>query len=148
MPKAVTRNTGLRSRRPLWERSGARAVSEDAEIGRAHSSGLVYMAEDEKQFKRVYPRRHVFIPCRLAWQDYRVSGTTVNVSYTGVAGSLPRAGEVRRKEALIHIPDGIVLRALPVYVQHRVESQRAGFKVVLIEKGQRAWTNLCHVVRW
>ena len=111
-------------------------------------SGLVYMAEDEKQFKREHPRRHVFIPCRLAWQDYRVSGTTVNVSYTGVAVSLPRAEEVLWKDAVIHIPDGIVLRALPVYVQHRAESQRAGFKVMLVESGVLEWGKLCYVPQW
>ena len=111
-------------------------------------SGWVYMAEDEKQYKRLNPRRRVFIPCHLAWQDHRVSGTTVDVSYTGVAVSLPRAQEVRWKEALIHIPDGIVLRALPVYVQHRVESQRAGFKVVLIESGGLEWGKLCYVPQW
>ncbi len=108
----------------------------------------MYMAEDEKQYKRLNPRRRVLIPCHLAWQDHRVSGTTVDVSYTGVAVSLPRPQEVRWKEAKIHIAEGIVLRALPVYVQPRVESQRAGFKVMLIESGSREWGKLCYVPQW
>ncbi len=106
------------------------------------------MAEDEKQYKRLNPRRRVFIPCHLAWQDHRVSGTTVDVSYTGVAVSVPGTEEVQWKEAAIHIPDGIVLRALPVYVQPRVESQRAGFKVMLIERGDLEWRKLCYVPQW
>src|SRR5207245_11628140 len=106
-------------------------------------SGLVHMAKDEKQYKRLNPRRHVFIPCRLAWQDYRMSGTTIDVSHRGVAVSLPRAQEVRWKEAVIHIPEGIVLRALPVYVQHRLESQRAGLKVMLIESEGLERGSLC-----
>jgi len=106
------------------------------------------MGENEKQFKREFPRRHVYMPCRLAWQDHRVSGTTVDVSYTGVAVSVPRPQEVRWNEALIHIPEGIVLRALPVHVQPRVDSQRAGFKVMLIESGDREWGKLCYVPQW
>ena len=106
------------------------------------------MGENEKQFKREYPRRHVSMPCRLAWQDYRVSGTTVDVSYKGVAVSVPGPQEVRWNEALIHIPEGIVLRALPVHVQHRAESQRAGFKVMLIEGGDLEWRKLCYVPQW
>ena len=108
----------------------------------------MYMAEDEKQYKRLNPRRKVFIPCRLAWQDYRVSGTTVDVSYTGIAVSLPGSEEVRWKEALIHIPDEIVLRAQPGHVQRRVDSQRAGFKVMLVESGGREWGKLCYVPQW
>ena len=61
------------------------------------------MGENKKQFKREFPRRHVYIPCRLAWQDHRVSGTTVDVSYMGVAVSSPGTEEVRQKEAVIHI---------------------------------------------
>ena len=106
------------------------------------------MGENEKQFKREFPRRHVYMPCRLAWQNDLVSGTTVDVSYTGVAVSLSRAEEVRWKEALIHIPDGTVLRALPVHVQHRVASQRTGFKIVLIESGGLEWGKLCYVPQW
>ena len=119
------------------------------EVGRARSSGLVYMAEDEKQYKRLNPRRKVFIPCHLAWQDHRMSGTTVDVSYTGIAVSVPGTEEVQWKEAVIHIiPDEIVLRAQPVYVQPRVDSQRAGFKVMLIESGSREWGKLCYVPHW
>jgi len=92
------------------------------------------MGENKKQFKREFPRRHVYIPCRLAWQDHRVSGTTVDVSYMGVA--------------VIHIAGGIVLRALPVYVQHRLDSQRAGFKVMHIESGDLEWGKLCYVPQW
>ncbi len=77
-----------------------------------------------------------------------MSGTTVDVSYTGVAVSFPRAEEIRWKEALIHIPDGIVLRALPVHVQHQVASQRTGFKIVLIESGGLEWGKLCYVPQW
>ena len=106
------------------------------------------MAEDEKQYKRLNPRRHVFIPCLVAWQDYQMSGTTIDVSHRGIAVSLPRPQEVQWKEAVIHIPDGIVLRALPVYVQPRVDSQRAGFKVMLIESGSREWGKLCYVPQW
>ena len=106
------------------------------------------MDKNEKQYKRLFPRRHVFMPCRLAWQNDLVSGTTVDVSYTGVAVSVPRPQEVRWNEALIHIPEGIVLRALPVHVQPRVDSQRAGFKVMLIESGSREWGKLCYVPQW
>ena len=106
------------------------------------------MAEDEKQYKRLNPRRRVLIPCHLAWQDHRVSGTTVDVSYMGVAVSIPGTEEVRRKEAVIHIAEGIVLRALPVYVQHRLDSQRAGFKVKHIESGDLEWGKLCYVPQW
>jgi len=111
-------------------------------------SGWVYMAEDEKQYKRLNPRRHVFIPCLVAWQDYQMSGTTIDVSHRGIAVSLPRAQEVRWKEAVIYIAEGIVLRALPVYVQHRLESQRAGFEVLLIESGGLKWGKLCYVPQW
>ena len=106
------------------------------------------MGENEKQFKREFPRRHVYMPCHLAWQDHRVSGTTVDVSYMGVAVSIPGTEEVRRKEAAIHIAEGIVLRALPVYVQHRLDSQRAGFKVMHIESGDLEWGKLCYVPQW
>ena len=44
--------------------------------------------------------------------------------------------------------EGIVLRAQPVHVQHRVDSQRAGFKVMLIESGSLEWGKLCYVPQW
>jgi len=41
-----------------------------------------------------------------------------------------------------------VLRGLPVYVQHRLDSQRAGFKVMHIESGDLEWGKLCYVPQW
>jgi len=36
----------------------------------------------------------------------------------------------------------------PVFSQQARDQYRIGFKVQFVERGQRAWTSLCHVVHW
>jgi hypothetical protein len=55
--------------------------------------------------------------------------------------------------ASVELPERIRLRVRPVYnqpvsTQEERAQYRVGYKIQHIEKGQRAWTNLCHVVHW
>jgi len=109
------------------------------------------MAE-EQRFKRLYPRRQFHTPCRVCCLDRLITGKVVDVSYDGVGILLPQAVELT-EVASVELPERIRLRVRPVYNQpvytHEESAQyRVGYKIQLIEKGQRAWTNLCHVVHW
>ena len=109
------------------------------------------MAE-EQRFKRLYPRRQLHEPCRVSCVDRLITGKTVDVSYDGMSMLLPAAIELT-ETASVEIPKRIRLRVRPVYTQpvftHEESTQyRVGFKVQLIEQGNREWTNLCHVVHW
>jgi len=109
------------------------------------------MAE-EQRFKRLYPRRQLHASCQVNCLDRLITGQIVDVSYNGVGIVLPQAVELT-EVASVELPERIRLRVRPVYnqpVSTREESAqyRVGYKIQLIEKGQRAWTNLCHVVHW
>ncbi len=106
----------------------------------------------EQRFKRLYPRRQVSAPCRVSCLDRLIMGKIVDVSYRGVGILLPEDVELNGA-ASVEIPERVRLRVLPVYNQpvstrEERERHRVGCEVQLIEKGQQAWTNLCHVVRW
>jgi hypothetical protein len=103
---------------------------------------------DEHPLKRWFPRRKVSLPCSVSWQDRQVLGRTVDVSYAGVSVLLSEAVDVNA-EILVQMPDGIWLRARPVYVQaENSERYLVGCKVELIERGEQQWQNLCYVPRW
>ncbi len=109
------------------------------------------MAE-EQRFKRLYPRRQFHTPCRVCCLDRLITGKVVAVSYDGVGILLPQAVELT-EVASVELPERIRLRVRPVYNQpvftrEERAQYRVGYKIQLIEKGQRAWTNLCHVVHW
>jgi hypothetical protein len=109
------------------------------------------MAE-EQRFKRLYPRRQLGAPCQVNCLDRLITGQIVDVSYNGVGIVLPQAVELT-EAASIELPERIRLRVRPVYnqpVSTREESAqyRVGYKIQHIEKGQRAWDSLCHVVHW
>ena len=103
---------------------------------------------DEYPLKRWFPRRKVSLPCWVSWQDHQVLGKTVDVSYAGIGVLLSEAidGNVA---ALVQVPEGIQLRARPVY--HKPENSErhlVGCKIELIERGEQHWMNLCYVPRW
>jgi PilZ domain-containing protein len=103
---------------------------------------------DERPLQRWFPRRKVFLPCSVSWQDRRVYGRTVDVSYAGVGVMLAEAVVVKG-EALVQMPDGIWLRARPVYLgQENGGRYRVGCRIEFIERGEKRWTNLCYVPRW
>jgi len=109
------------------------------------------MAE-EQRFKRLYPRRQLHASCQVCFLDRLITGKIVDVSYNGVGIVLPQAVELT-EAASVELPERIRLRVRPVYNQpvytrEEREQYRVGYKIQLIEKGQRAWTNLCHVVHW
>jgi hypothetical protein len=109
------------------------------------------MAE-EQRFKRLYPRRQLHAPCQVSCLNRLISGKIVDVSYDGVGIVFPKAVELT-EAASVELPERIRLRVRPVYnqpvsTQEERAQYRVGYKVQLIEKGQQAWTNLCHVVHW
>ena len=109
------------------------------------------MAE-EQRFKRLYPRRQFSTPCQVSYFDRLITGKIVDVSYNGVSILLPQAVELT-EVATVQLPERIRLRVRPVYNQPVFSQQardqyRIGFKVQFVERGQRAWTSLCHVVHW
>jgi hypothetical protein len=109
------------------------------------------MAE-EQRFKRLYPRRQVQGSCQVYFLDRLISGKIVDVSYNGVGIVLPQAVDLT-EAASVELPERIRLRVRPVYTQpvstrEERAQYRVGCKIQFIEKGQRVWTNLCHVVHW
>ena len=112
------------------------------------------MAE-EQRFKRLYPRRKLLTPCRVSCADRLIMGKIVDVSYNGVSILLPQAVELT-EVATVQLPERIRLRVRPVYNQpvftrtllEESARYRVGYKIQLIEQGQRPWTKLCHVVHW
>src|SRR3989442_1468476 len=103
---------------------------------------------DEHPLKRWFPRLKVTLPCSVSWQDRQVPGRTVDVSYAGVGVLLSEAVDVN-VEALVQMPEGIRLRAQPVYLQQEnSERYLVGCKIELIERGEQQWLNLCYVPRW
>jgi hypothetical protein len=109
------------------------------------------MAE-EQRFKRLYPRRQIHASCQVYCLDHLITGKIVDVSYNGVGIVLPQAVDLT-EAASVELPVGIRLRVRPVYNQpvstpEERAQYRVGYKIQLIEKGQRTWTNLCHVVHW
>jgi hypothetical protein len=114
--------------------------------------GEVSAMAEEQRFKRLYPRRQYHAPCRVNCVGRLITGKVVDVSYNGVGIVLPQAVELT-EVASVELPDRIRLRVHPVYnepVDAREEwaQYRVGYKIQLIEQGQRIWTNLCHVVHW
>ena len=109
------------------------------------------MAE-EQRFKRLYPRRKLLTPCRVSCADRLIMGKIFDMSYNGVSLLLPGTIELT-EAASVELPEKIRLRVQPVYNQPVFSQQardqyRIGFKVQFVERGQRAWTSLCHVVHW
>ena len=102
----------------------------------------------EYPLKRWFPRRKVSLPCSVSWQDRRVLGKTVDVSYAGVGALLSEAVDVN-VEVLVQVPEGIQLQVRPVYhQQENSERYLVGCKIELIERGEQQWMNLCYVPRW
>ena len=102
----------------------------------------------EETFKRLYPRRRFVVPCRLLWEDQHTSGMTVDISYAGVGALIFVAAELEATDALLHLPEDIVLRVCPVHRQQRTEGRRVGFKVMAVERGEAQWKHLCYVPYW
>jgi len=105
---------------------------------------------EEGLLGRLYPRRRHAAPCRLTWQEQQILGTTIDVSYSGLALSLSGEAELSGEEEVliqisIHIPDAVTLRAHPVYIHHQQgENKRVGFKLASIERGEEHWHTLCY----
>ena len=98
-------------------------------------------------FGRSNARLRILMPCMVSWQGQRVSGTVRDLSHNGIAVMLPGITEVATEEALIQVPDGIMLRVRPVHVQQRAEMNLTGFKIQAIEKGAEQWKRLCSVTQ-
>lgn len=60
---------------------------------------------------------------------------------------LPAITEVATEEAVIQVPDGIMLRVRPVHVQPRAEMNLTGFQIETVEKGAEQWKRLCSVTQ-
>ncbi|HZC68484.1 MAG TPA: PilZ domain-containing protein [Nitrospirales bacterium] len=103
---------------------------------------------EEQPLKRWFPRRKVSIPCSVSSQNRQVRGRTVDVSYAGVGFLLSEAVDVNA-EVVVQMPEGIQLRARPVYLQQdNGEKYLVGCKIEFIERGEQQWMNLCYVPRW
>jgi len=110
-------------------------------------SGWSETKRAEELFGRSDPRLRILMPCLVSWQDQRVSGTVRDLSHNGIAVMLPGITEVATEEALIQVPDGIMLRVRLVHTQHRAEMNLTGFKIQAIEKGAEQWKRLCSVTQ-
>jgi hypothetical protein len=103
---------------------------------------------EQRPLKRFFPRRKVFLACSVSWQDRQVYGRTADVSYAGVGILLSEAIDVN-VEILVQIPNGIWLRARPVYHQEdKGDRFHVGCKIEFIEREEQQWINLCYVPRW
>lgn len=98
-------------------------------------------------YGRANPRLRLLMPCLVSWQDQRVSGTVRDISQSGIAVMLPAITEVATEEAVIQVPDGIMLRVRPVHVQPRAEMNLTGFQIETVEKGAEQWKRLCSVTQ-
>jgi len=84
----------------------------------------------------------------VSWEDRRVTGKTVDVSYAGLGVLLSDSVDVNA-EAQVQMPEGIRLRVQPVYLQQaNGERNLMGCKIEFIEQGEQEWMNLCYVPRW
>lgn len=106
------------------------------------------MAEGEKQYRRLYPRRKALVPCQLTWQENQAFGNTSDVSLGGLAIVLRRRIEPIKEEVMVRTPEGIAIRALPVHWQSRVKGTLVGFEIEQIENGKQEWQRLCYVPSW
>lgn len=108
------------------------------------------MAEDEKQYKRLYPRRKVSVSCQLMWQEDQAFGNAVDVSLGGLTIMLHRPVKPNKEGVVIRIPEGegIVLRARPVHRHTLAKGTLVGFEIERIESGKQEWQHLCYVPSW
>ena len=100
--------------------------------------------------RRRYPRRKVFIFCRVVWasqqSSYQVPGMIVNVSRKGLAILLRHPAQPIWMEGTVYIPNDIELLAAPVHKQtweERVTGYQVGFAMKRIVSGERQWEALC-----
>lgn len=89
---------------------------------------------------RLYPRTQAMLPCRVSWQENDVAGTAKNISYNGIAVSLPTTVPAQTEEsARISLQEPILLSAIPVHARADQEGFMIGFRVTRIEAGEQIW---------
>lgn len=111
---------------------------------------LAHMAETEKQYRRLYPRRKASVSCQLMWQEDQASGKSVDVSLGGLTIMLHRPVATDKEGMVVHIPqgEGIVLRVRPIHSHAHVKGTLVGFEIERIETGKQEWQHLCYVPSW
>ncbi|MGH7254407.1 MAG: PilZ domain-containing protein [Nitrospirales bacterium] len=103
----------------------------------------------KQQFHRLFPRVRVTKPCRVAWADAEVRGSTKDLSYGGVAAELPRDLKWRDEKArLVLLPEGMTLRVRPIRYERRGITTKVAFQVEGVERGERQWQQLTQLPRW
>jgi PilZ domain-containing protein len=108
------------------------------------------MIENEKQYKRLYPRRKTSMPCELMWQENQAVGRSMDVSLRGLTVILPKPVEQTSEEVVIRIPEGegIVFRARPIHRRSMAKGTLVGFEIERIESGKQEWQRICYVPSW
>ena len=80
------------------------------------------------------------LPCRISWHEGDIAGTAKNISYNGIAVSLPAAVPPQALEsARISLQEPILLSAIPVHTRTDREGFVIGFRVTKIEAGEQLW---------
>lgn len=89
---------------------------------------------------RLFPRTQAMLPCKVSWHEDAVAGTVKNISYNGIAVSLPTAFPPQTQEpARISLQESVLLSAIPVHTQTDQEGFVIGFRVTKIEAGEQMW---------
>jgi PilZ domain-containing protein len=89
---------------------------------------------------RLFPRTQAVLPCRVTWHEDDVAGTAKNISYNGIAVSLPAAVPPQTQEpARISLQEPILLSVIPVHTRTDQEGCVIGFRVTKIEAGEQLW---------
>jgi cellulose synthase (UDP-forming) len=91
-------------------------------------------------------RLHSGTPCRLSTSAHLLTGTLLDMSFTGVSASFPSTPEGSLAGSLLELPQ-ITLKVSPVSIMRRLSETRVRFKVDNIEQGERRWREL-HERRW
>jgi len=89
---------------------------------------------------RLFPRTQATLPCKVSWHEGDVAGTAKNISYNGIAVSLPKTISPQTQEpARIAMQEPILLSAIPVHTQTNQDGSVIGFRVMKIEAGEQLW---------
>ncbi|HXV68362.1 MAG TPA: glycosyltransferase [Nitrospira sp.] len=91
-------------------------------------------------------RLHSGTPCRLSTSAHLLTGTLLDMSFTGVSASFPSTPKGSLAGSLLELPQ-ITLKVSPVSIMRRLSETRVRFKVDNIEQGERRWREL-HERRW
>ena len=85
-------------------------------------------------------RMDALLPCTVSWNKNDIAGTAKNISYDGIAVTLPVIILPKTQEPIrISLQDPIVLSVTRVHARIERESFVIGFRVTKIESGEQLW---------